>query len=149
MSFFVRQKRALALVKLWRGALAAVAMTFPLVAAATFHTYRVEQIFSNADGTIQFIVLHETAHSDGENLFRGHQLIVTTNTGAAPHVFEFPQDLPSAATSDTRVLIGTQGFAALNQITPDYVVPYNVVFLCHGTIDLGGVRSVAYHALPP
>ncbi len=29
-------------------------------ALANFHTFRIEQIYSNADGTVQFIVMHES-----------------------------------------------------------------------------------------
>jgi hypothetical protein len=144
MSFFLRQK-ALSSPILWCAALFAVAAAYPIVAAATFHTYRVEQVFSNADGTIQFIVLHESQHSDGEHLFSGHDLTVSTNTGVAPHIFTFPHDLPSSATADTRVLIGTEGFAALNQITPDYIVPNNFVFPGTGTVNFADVDSVTYH----
>ena len=35
---------------------------------ASFHTFRIEQIYSNADGTVQFVVLRESAGANGENL---------------------------------------------------------------------------------
>ena len=46
-------------------ALAALA-TSP-AARASFHLFAIEQIFSNADGTIQFVVLHEQFNANGEH----------------------------------------------------------------------------------
>src|SRR5215468_7343864 len=38
-------------------------------ASAAFHLFQIEQIFSNADGTVQFVVLHEFTGSNGENFW--------------------------------------------------------------------------------
>ena len=37
----------------------ALAAAFATNAAADFHTYKIEQIYSNPSGTVQFVVLHE------------------------------------------------------------------------------------------
>ena len=42
-----------------RGFAAVMLGLIATAALATFHTYQIEQIFSNADGTIQFVVMHE------------------------------------------------------------------------------------------
>ena len=40
---------------------------------AAFHLFQIEQLYSNADGTVQFIVLHESTNSNGENFWaRGY-----------------------------------------------------------------------------
>ena len=46
-------------------------------AFANFHLFQVEQLFSNADGTVQFIVMHEFAGMNGENLWTGNKLTST------------------------------------------------------------------------
>ena len=68
--------RSFLLATLWT-----IALAFPSDCGATFHTYRIEQLYSNADGSVQFIVLHESANSNFENLFSGHFLRADTSTG--------------------------------------------------------------------
>src|SRR5262245_6506806 len=71
------------------------AAAFLLAAAtafASFHTFRIEQIYSNADGTIQFVVLRESAGANGESFWSGHEL-TSTHAGVAT-VYRFPHDLP-------------------------------------------------------
>ena len=73
-----------------------LALCAPL-ALATFHTYRIEQLYTNADGTVQFVVLNESSGSDGEHLWGGKTLRTTGPAGAQQIVF--PANLPSAATA--------------------------------------------------
>ena len=67
------------------------AMAAP-AAWATFHTYQIEQIFSNADGTIQFVVLHEAAGFNGQNFLAGRTF--TSMSGGATKTYTFPTNLP-------------------------------------------------------
>jgi hypothetical protein len=100
-------------------------------ALATYHTWRVEQIYSNADGTVQFIVLYESEGNDGENLLKGRALRVTQ--GGVTKSFVFPTNLPggscgyygceSSPTAYKKLLIATPGFAALGIVSPDYTLP--------------------------
>jgi hypothetical protein len=123
---------------------------------ATFHTYQIDQLFSNADGTVQFIVLHEVAGANGQNFLGGRALTSTSGGGTTTYIF--PNDLPGgmdtgygmspAPTAFTRVLIATQGFAALNLVKPDYVVPNGFLPLTNGTINYAGVDQVSYTSLP-
>ena len=116
-------------------------------ARANFHLFAIEQIFSNADGTIQFIVLHQTPPSNSEGSWTGHELTATRN-GAATNTFVFRNDLPSSATSGRRVLIGTQGFAALGVIAPDYTIANNFLSTAGGSINYSDVSIVSYSSLP-
>ncbi|MBG9386873.1 calcium-binding protein [Caenimonas aquaedulcis] len=111
----------------------------------SFHLYQIDEIFSSADGTVQFIEL-AVGNFNGEHLLAGHPISVTSN--GVKHTFTFPADLPSAATANTHVLIATQGFAALGIVTPDYVVPDGFLFTAGGTINYAGVDAVTYGALP-
>jgi len=125
-------------------------------AGATFHTYQINQIFSSADGTIQFVVLRESAGLNGENFFSGNTF--TSTQAGTTKTYTFMTDLPGGSmggyggmpspTAFTRVLIATQGFAALGLVTPDYVIPNGFLPLTNGTINYAGVDQVTYTALP-
>jgi len=121
------------------------ALAFASGAAADFHTFQIEQIYSNADGSIQFIVLHEGSFAIGQQFWSGHAL---TSTGKVRNTYVFPNNLPGPNTANKRVLIATQGFAALGLITPDYVVPNAFLDTGGGILDYGGVDSINYFTLP-
>jgi len=115
-------------------------------ALADFHTFKIQRIYSNAAGTLQYIVMQEGQNQNGEHRFAGHTLTATHNGQFAQ--FVFPKDLPSSSTKKKYVLIGTQGLITLGLITPDYVIPNGFVPLTSGDIDFGGVDAIAYTALP-
>ncbi|HTP45646.1 MAG TPA: hypothetical protein VMQ50_01820 [Casimicrobiaceae bacterium] len=114
--------------------------------AAAFQTFRIEEIYSNGDGTVQYVVLHESSGADGQQFLGGHTLVVTY--GAVTKTFTFPSDLPSASTANTRVLIATAGFASLGLVTPDYVIPAQFLPGYGGTLNYAGVDQVAFGPLP-
>ena len=116
------------------------------VAQASFHTYQIDELYSNADGTVQFIELHQVGGFNNEQFLNGHNLTVTQ--GGSTHSFVFMNDLPSSNTANTRVLIATAGFAALGIVTPDYIVPSGFLFINGGSVDYAGVDTVAYASLP-
>jgi hypothetical protein len=123
----------------------ALALAAPLAGAA-FHTFAVERLYSNADGTIQFIVLKESFGLDGQNLLAGH--LITSQHGSSFKTFQFPVNLPGSATAGRRVLIATQGFAALGAVTPDYVVPNGFLATDGGTVNFAQVDAMTYTLLP-
>jgi hypothetical protein len=63
-------------------------------------------------------------------------------------VFTFPTGLPSSGTANKRVLVATQGFAALGLVTPDYVVPNGFLPTNGGTLNYAGVDQLTYTSLP-
>ena len=142
--------------KLMRWALAAALAAVTAAASANFHTFQVEQMFSNADGTIQYIILYEFQGMNGENMLAGHTISATQ--GAISNTHTFLNDLPGgecdsygcmlAPTANRRALIATQGFAALKLVTPDYVVPNGFLPLGNGIINYAGVDFVTYSGLP-
>ncbi len=104
-----------------------------LQAEASFHTWAVQEIYSNADGTIQFIEMKETFGANFEHLFAGHSL--TSNA----HNFVFPTNLPSSTTANKTFILATAGFAALpGAVTPDYIIPNQFVGLNGDTLTLVG-----------
>ncbi len=114
-------------------------------AHATFHTFRIDQLYSNADGSVQFIVLREASGLNGQNDFAG--LSLTATKGGVAKSFDFPSALPSN-TAGRRVLIATQGFVALGSIFADYTVPDRFLPTDGGTVNFAGVSSLTYAALP-
>ena len=124
------------------------ALLFTTSAAfASFHDFRIEQIYSNADGTVQFVVMHEAFGADGEGFWAGQAL--TSSDGVSPmKVFPFPSNLPNQSTAGRRVLIATQGFAALGLVTPNFTIPNGFVPLSGTVTYAGGVDHVTYAALP-
>ncbi len=122
-----------------------LALCAPL-AHATFHTFRIDQLYTNADGTVQFVVLRESADADGEHLWGGRAL--TTTGAAGTQQITFPANLPSARTAGARVLVATPAFAALGIVAPDYTIPANFLPVGGGTINFAGVDQFAFGALP-
>jgi hypothetical protein len=70
------------------------------------------------------------------------------HAGSPNNTFNFPSNLPSSATAGKRVLVATQGFAALGIVTPDFVVPNGFLPIAGGTVSYAGVDSVTFPSLP-
>ena len=115
-------------------------------AQASFHTFQIDEVYSDAMGNVQFIELHEAFNSDFEDLLAGHAM--TSQQGPATRVYTFPNNLPSSATANKHVLIGTAAFASLGVVTPDYIVPAPFLFPGGGSLDYAGVDSISYPAFP-
>jgi hypothetical protein len=133
-------------------------LSLSFAATANFHFYKIEQIYSNADGTVQYLVMHESTGANGENLWAGNPLVAMPTHGGTPKTFVFPQNLPGgmcsyygcemAPTAFTRVLIATQGFASLGLVKPDYIVP-NGFFATDGvTVNYAGTDQVTFTSIP-
>src|SRR5207244_6055294 len=106
---------------------AAAAVTLSITPAhAAFHLLRIDQIYSNADGSVQYVVMRESTGTNGENFWSGLSLR-TTNAAGVARSFQIPSNLPSSSTASRSVLIATPGFAALNLVTPDFTIPARFV----------------------
>ncbi len=112
----------------------------------SFHAYRINELYSSADGKVQFIELN-VGSADGESFWQG--ISISSTSGGLTHTFSFPSNLPSTATSNTSVLIATQGFADLGIVSPNFIVPADFLFPAGGTLNFGGVDVVTYPQLPP
>lgn len=139
----VRIARVLALLSLSAGAVVLMASR---PAQASFHLFQINELYSNASGTVQFVELKEAFGANGENFLSGHTLTFTQ--GGTTHTFTFPNDLPSTNTANANVLIGTSSFAGLGVVMPDYVIPDGFLLTNGGTVDYAGVDSVTYASLP-
>lgn len=114
-----------------------------LPASAAFHLWTINEIYSNADGTVQFIEL--TALSGGQEFTAGHFLQATS--GGVSHVYNLTTNLPGD-TSGRRFLFGTAGFAALGVVQPDYVIPNNFLFTGGGALNWAGADIWNHGAMP-
>jgi Repeat of unknown function (DUF5648) len=123
-----------------------IALFAASLARADFATFVIDELYSNADGSVQYVVLHEAQGTNGANLLTGHTLSAT-HAGVTKE-FTFPTDLPSATTANRRVLIGSNGFAALRAIAPDYQMPDRFLPTDGGTVNYAGVDQIAYATLP-
>ena len=113
-------------------------------ARATFHLWVISEIYSNADGTVQFIKL--STNFGAQEFVSGHSIKFTQ--GATTHTFNIATNLSGDSANKT-FLIGTQGFAALNVVSPDYVMPNGFLLTNGGTLNWAeGSDSVTYASLP-
>lgn len=128
-----------------------LALTFAACVApaqAMFHLFRIDQVYSNADGTVQYVVMREVTGTDGESFWQGN-LLTTTGAASGMQQFQFPSNLPSQSTASRSVLIATSGFAALGLVAPDYTVPDHFLPTAGGTLNYAsGVDQITLPALP-
>lgn len=106
-------------------------------AAAASTEWEFVEVYSSADGSVQFIELYTTFPAqeqiDGRSLF--------VNGAVA---FTFAENLPSPQTAGRHVLIATEPFAALPGVpTPDVVLPPGSLFPVSGIVSLGYGQSGA------
>jgi serralysin len=119
---------------------------YPQERTMSFHTYTLNELYSNADGTVQFIEL-TNGSANGQSFWLGHDITVTQ--GGVVHRFAFPNNLPNTGTANTKVLVATQAFADLNIVKPDFIVPANFLFTSGAaTVNFGGVNALSYTSLP-
>jgi len=128
-------------------------ITCTSTAHATFHSWEINELYSNTDGSIQFIELFEAKGDDDSHLLLtdNAQLTSTGIDGLIIHLMaSFPNDLPSNLTANKFFLIATTGFAGLDgAVTPDYILPDEFLFTGGGTVDFGlDVSIIAHGALP-
>ncbi len=104
-------------------------------AHAAFHLFGIVEIYSNADGTLQYVMLREMTGSNGENQWSGQKL-ETTNAAGVKKELTFNTNLPSN-TASRSVLVATAGFAALG-IVPDFTIPDRFVPTAGGKVEYAG-----------
>ena len=113
-------------------------------AFANFHLWQLSELYSSPDGKVQFVELH--ALLGGQQFLTGHSISASGSAGS--HSFDFDHDLGSD-TSGRAMLIGTQSFANLHIVAPDYIVPDNFFSLGSGTINFGPQADIwNYSGLP-
>lgn len=88
---------------------------------AAFHLWHVKEVFSNADGSVQYIELFTSFAN--EQFVANHTL--RANSDGVIKDFALPTNLPSSpSTANTHFLVATPGFGSLpGGVTPDFTLP--------------------------
>ena len=88
---------------------------------SAFHLWDIAEIYSSADGSVQFIEL--SCPVDGQQFLINHDLVATSDGNVV--TFTFPSN-SGDPTQDKRLLLATANFAALpGAVTPDFILPDN------------------------
>jgi hypothetical protein len=138
-----RSLRATALV------LAAAAQA--TVASAGHHQWIISELYSNADGTVQFVELLGTANN--EHFINGFN-VDTLAPGVINTQVPLGPNLGSTATAGAYLLIGTAGYATLaaqqGAPAPDRVLPDNFLEIATDRVRYAGIAATdrVYTNLP-
>ena len=130
---------------------AAAAVMCASSAHAGFHLWTIQELFTNLDGTQQFIELSAPAAPNGNNqhFVGGKTIQVKDQSNTTTHTFSIPTDLGSSSTASRTFLLSTGGLQAAGAPAPDYTIPNGFLFAAGGTITFFGTPStVIYTALP-
>ena len=116
-------------------------------AQAAFHLWTIRELFTNLDGSQQFIELF--CPTSSQTFVSGQQIRVTDQANTTTHTFTIPANVPGD-TTNRAYLIATSAFAAApGAVTPDAIVPSGFLFPAGGTISFFGTpSSIVYTALP-
>jgi hypothetical protein len=116
----------------------AVVLSCVLAGAAAAQPAPLElySIHSNADGSAQFIVLRIV---DGEVPLTGQTLLANNYVGGL-RSYTFPSEAPDRQ-AGRFILVGSEGFADLNLVRPDFIMPNGFLYLPGGRIKIGGDRA--------
>lgn len=126
-------------------------VVFVFVAAirsvADGETLYVDELYSNADGTIQFMVLY---NNGPPSALAGQTLVSRSASGSMQNTYTFQSNLPDTVpgTANDRFLVATQGFADLHSIRPDFILPARFLFAPNGEISTHPGGFDRYTSLP-
>src|SRR5437867_4134724 len=114
-----RNEHCLRLARLFQRVFVLLGILVAFQARASFHTFKINEIYSNADGSVQFIELRESLGFNGENFLAGH--FIQCVSGTMTNTFIFPTNLPPNTANKT-CIIGTANLASIpGGVRPDYV----------------------------
>jgi hypothetical protein len=123
-------------------------LTAPTAAIAGIHTWDVGEVFSNADGTIQFVEFVEANGGNGETGISGG----STSSNAGPKNFSW-SGAPVINTAFKRYLVGSQTFQNLTGAPPvDATMPTSVLPFffqpASDTVNFGPYDSCPFTGVP-
>lgn len=119
-------------MKLFRLIPSVVVLALPLDAPASFHLMHITEVYSNADGTKQFIEVE--AESAGQTQLSATRFVVQNADGTITTVaFDITTNLPTID-ADEHFLAATAAAQAELGFTADYTIPANSIILTNGRI---------------
>jgi serralysin len=124
----------------------ALALFAPTPARAAFHLWKIDEVYTNSTGSLQFIEL--TDPFGGSNFVNGQSIQVSNVGNTLTNIFTIPGSSLPGSTLNHTLLLGTAGVHAAGGPTPDYIIPNDFLFTGGGTISFFGTNSGPYTALP-
>ncbi len=113
-------------------------------AQGSFHLWDINEIYSNADGTVQYVELFTTSNS--QQFTNGRT--INSTLGGSTNSFVFPSDTPSP-TANHHLLLATSAFASLpGGVTPDFTISDGFLFAPAGQVDFALADLLDYTGLP-
>ena len=94
---------------------------------AAFHLWNVDEIYSNPDGSVQFIEL-KAGGVGQQNFgsFSGGTAIIAVTNGAVVHTIALATNLPGGTKASTRIVIGTENLLSIpGGVRPNFIIPAN------------------------
>ncbi len=123
------------------------AVFLPSTAPAIFHNWQIRELYTNLDGSVQFIEIFTT--SAGQQSTGGATIQVTEQATGMTHTFTFPTNT-GTPTNNHAVLIATASVGTSGGPTPDFFLPVNFLFSDASSIIFNGTLqgTVSYTSLP-
>jgi hypothetical protein len=111
-------------------------------ARANFHLWQIEEIFSNADGSVQYVEFFSSSTFD-QNLLLHHTLLSEQGAATLESV-QFDKDL-GTPTRNHFFLIATPAFEAAAGIKPDYTFPAGFIHLgATNKVEMAGASTTPF-----
>jgi hypothetical protein len=124
--FAVKTQRLPGRILRMAGAMLALLLTSN-AAQAAFHLWGVTEIYSSADGSVQYVKL--STASTFQSAMAGHVVTCVAPSGVS-NTFTFPANLSTSSTANRSLLIGTSKLATVpGGVTPDFVLTNTAPFL--------------------
>jgi hypothetical protein len=116
-------------------------LAFASSARASFHLWQIVEVYSNASGTVQFIVMQ--TNTSGQTLLHSANADMISNG----HTYFFDHDL-SGDTTNKKMLLATPGYDALSGVpVADYHLGVNSFFNPAGdTLNFDGFNTLTFSA---
>lgn len=110
---------------------------------ASFHEWRIVELYSNASGSVQYIELQQFSSIFDDEKFVGGMSITDMALG---HNFTIPQNLPAVPVANQYFLVGTPSYAALGGVpAPDYTLAADNFFSVDAdTVSFSFVDSLSF-----
>lgn len=120
-----------------------VALSLPAIANAGHHQWTISELFSNHDGTVQFVeLLGNSDNEQGIGPFNVDTSPIGT-TGSVMTTVNLAPNLPTNLTNGRYLLIGTAGYMTLaaqqGAPAPDRIMPDNFLELDVDTVRYAGI----------
>ena len=113
------------------------------LARADHHLWMINEVYSNADGTVQFIEFSTTV--SGQGVLSGRTL-TASDGGSVSNSLNFTGNL-SGETANRTFLVATARFTSLTGLQPDFTIPAGFLPLRGGTVNFAnGVSVLTYSA---